>query len=632
MKLREELRELILDRLAWISTTISISLPVLISLLLDIRGEINILILAGLIFFIVFTTINSIYILVAKKTKAELLISKTSSLDYLNKNNFEERLTARYPLLQPYAKVSLAISGIFLISAIVFYPSRNFIFNSILITPSPYVIVSTASPTATEAVNSIFDLNKACSTTAADNPVGNRFQRDQGISLFSVENSAQGTFRNNTVRALVIDQNGLWMGYYQSGNEQPTGLELFNKVNWYGCDSNEIIRDSNINDLAIDRGGRIWASLEHKGVATFDGRVWKIFTKSDGLPSNDIFRITVDENNNIWVGTWEGVAKYDGLNWSTPYTVQDGLLSNNHVAIIKFDDDGNIWVGHIDRGISLFNNKTGQWIYFQSEKNGLGGNKIRAIAIQDEDVWIATADGGVSKYNKGTWTQYHVNNGLPSEDIRDIQIDPLNRIWIATSKGTAYLEDGKWKIYTTFDTARLAFGITCKSAQCPYDTDHIWTATSGFGITHSRLPQPDMIDISEVCFIIDNSDRYCVNPTATDQDNIEAKLPFAVSEGQKVRFEITVSPRYPYQLREDRGDFLSFTEKSDENMFGAYPLIAAKGIIDSGQKYIFTDFDSPLIMPKINSKEQEITSTWRIWLFTRYAGSYINLKFIVKSP
>src|SRR6266498_4907588 len=287
----------------------------------------------------------------------------------------------------------------------------------------------------------------------ADMPIGVRFRRWQGVSLFAVENAPEHAILSNMVRAMTIDQRGLWLGYFPMQGNSSAGLGFFDKANWYDCNFPEGVNAKNVNDIAIDHQGRVWVALEKAGVALYDGNKWKRFTRSDGLPSEDVFRITIDSNDVAWVGTWGGVAKFDGTSWSTPYSAENGTLQNDHIATILFDPQGDIWLGHIDRGISLYKNSEGKWEFIQASEGGLGGNKVRALALQaadangPESIWAATADGGLSQYSNGIWTQYHVQDGLPSEDVKDVKIDPLNRVWVATSLGVVYLEEDRWIVY-----------------------------------------------------------------------------------------------------------------------------------------------------------------------------------------
>src|SRR5207253_832930 len=129
----------------------------------------------------------------------------------------------------------------------------------------------------------------------------------------------------------------------------------------------------------------------------------------------ETYGITIDGRQNIWVATWQGIAKFDGRQWSVPYTVENHTLSNNHVHAIAFDSQGDIWVGHIQNGVSLYRAQDNTWLSFTAAPGGLGGNNIRGIVVRPaadgpESVWFATEDGGISKFQQGVWTAYRVED------------------------------------------------------------------------------------------------------------------------------------------------------------------------------------------------------------------------------
>lgn len=469
-----------------------------------------------------------------------------------------------------------------------------------------------------------------------------RLIRSQGVSNFNVGN-IPGLI-SNTVRALAIDSKGrLWIGYFGDDTDSANGVALYDKVALSNCDFSEFVEPQNINVIEVSHSGKIWIGTEKNGLLSFDGKEWNHFTKDDGLPSDEIFDLTIDEQDNLWVGTWEGVAKFDGANWSLPYQVQNDTVYNNHISSIVFDSENNIWIGHISDGVSKYRQSDGTWIYYTSlNETGLAGDKIRSILVrhqnveQPESVWFATADGGISRLEQGKWTIYRVEDGLPSNDVSDLAVDRYNRVWAATSKGVAFFNDKAWTIYHTLSASTIAIGKPCLvEGPCPFDDDHVWTGTPGNGLTHSRIPLPDtIIKVVSICFVTLERERVCP-PFSFDNSlpipTITAEYPVPLKPNESIRFEITVSPEGTYDLREDRGDFLSNTDDNDFDLFGAWPVIGVKGIVEPGQPYIFTDYDNPFVAPELSNgiQQQSFVSTWRLWRHTRYVGPLIHLVFIV---
>lgn len=412
---------------------------------------------------------------------------------------------------------------------------------------------------------------------------------------------------------MAVDKRGLWVGYFASDQNGPNGLGQYNKKDWANCNQPGSLAGQNVNAIAFDRQGQVWVALENGGVARYDGHAWRSFTEREGLPSNQTYGITVDPQGRVWVATWEGLAMYDGDRWRTPYTFENKTLASNRVHALAFDSAGNIWVGYIREGISQYIAAENRWVYYHVDASAPSGRLVRSIVVRPRDdllpesIWFATADGGVSAYVQGQWRVYRASEGLPSDDVRAVALDRYNRVWVATAAGVAYFDGKTWARYNSLPTLSLAFGSSCQG--CPFDDDHVWAGTDSHGLTHSRIPLPgDVLDV------------------------IEVRYPKVVAPGEIFRPEIVVMPRSPYQLREDRGDFLSNMDSDDANLFGAYPIIPVKGIVEPGQPFTFVDPDDPFRAPPLAEGETERTfvSTWRVWMYTRYVGPPIEIRFTVR--
>lgn len=193
--------------------------------------------------------------------------------------------------------------------------------------------------------------------------------------------------------------------------------------------------DNNVMAVAIDGHHWKWLGTQN-GLAKFNDTSWTVYTTSNGLIDNYINCVASDQNNNIWIGTDFGVSKFDGINW-TSYTTADGLISNT-IADIAIDIDGSIWIG-TNSGLSHLSGST--WTSFTTA-NGLANNMISTIAIDDAgNKWIGTWIGGLSKYNGSTFTTFTTAQGLVDNNITAVAIDALGNKWIGTYYGLTVLNN-----------------------------------------------------------------------------------------------------------------------------------------------------------------------------------------------
>ncbi len=108
-----------------------------------------------------------------------------------------------------------------------------------------------------------------------------------------------------------------------------------------------------IISMVIDDDGNVWNGTWGAGLSMFDGEKWTTYTQSDGLPANHIFMLHKDKFGDIWAGTSKGLAKFKGHGKGFDVkTKLDGLFSDNVFSMAEADD-GSVWLGSFG-GVTLF--------------------------------------------------------------------------------------------------------------------------------------------------------------------------------------------------------------------------------------------------------------------------------------
>jgi ligand-binding sensor domain-containing protein len=95
--------------------------------------------------------------------------------------------------------------------------------------------------------------------------------------------------------------------------------------------------------LQVDNDGVVWAGTWGGGLARFDGKTWRNYTVTDGLPGNHVFMLHKDPKGILWVGTNAGLARMDGDKFTVMTTAQ-GLFSDN-VFSMTTGAAGDQWIG-----------------------------------------------------------------------------------------------------------------------------------------------------------------------------------------------------------------------------------------------------------------------------------------------
>ena len=201
---------------------------------------------------------------------------------------------------------------------------------------------------------------------------------------------------NNQVKSIDEDPNGgIWIGTSQ-------GVSYFDGTSWTSYSSPDL-HWSGVNTTAFDSNGDKWFASPLGGVTHFNGINFIAYDNSNGLLSQNVTDIIIDNQDNKWVGTGSGMSVLNTTNTLFTHYTQMYLLpppdTLNPVVDIEMDSYGRIWaaiyVGYLgEGGIAMWNGS--QWIDFDAS-DGIVGQNVKGLSIDSEDnIWIATTTG-VSK-------------------------------------------------------------------------------------------------------------------------------------------------------------------------------------------------------------------------------------------
>ncbi|HXI72003.1 MAG TPA: two-component regulator propeller domain-containing protein [Verrucomicrobiae bacterium] len=221
------------------------------------------------------------------------------------------------------------------------------------------------------------------------------------------------------------DHNGLWTAFNAAG----VSLLLTNSVENFG-----IGRGSNAWTVLADRQQQIWVGTRDEGLFHFQTNFLNHFEPAPGaqILGPWIYALFQDHLGQLWAGTQNGLACWDGRDWK-PFTTRDGLSEKNIRAIAE-DAQGNLWIGTEKSGLNFF--KDGKFTAVQKSADGLPGNDISCLFLDKENaLWVGTSGHGLARFQDGKWKRFSTENGLVSNSIGYIIEDDDGYLWLGSNAG-----------------------------------------------------------------------------------------------------------------------------------------------------------------------------------------------------
>jgi ligand-binding sensor domain-containing protein/serine phosphatase RsbU (regulator of sigma subunit) len=282
------------------------------------------------------------------------------------------------------------------------------------------------------------------------------------------------------VNAVYQDKTrNMWFGtnagisrYSKESGKKPV---IYNQAN------NSIYED--VRFFKEDRDGNLWIGANEGGVILFNMKTSKFeaqpYINSILYQGGQVKALEIDQQNNLWIGTVDGVAvgTINQQNF-TRLTLLDSLTISM-ITALYCDPNGEVWIGTEPRG-----NKPGLIKSNVIKKtfkpiSAFGGIIPRCIAMDAKGVlWVGTNEGLKEFRNDSIVSTIDQNNGLLSNIINLVTIGEDGSIYVGTNNGlNRYFPDTK-QIYSY--TARNGFtGIEAKpNAVYKSNTGDIWFGTA----------------------------------------------------------------------------------------------------------------------------------------------------------
>lgn len=285
---------------------------------------------------------------------------------------------------------------------------------------------------------------------------------DDGLSIFNTQTYEctqmtaselkSSTLSDKFIYPVYKDQEGgLWIGTYYGGvNYAPPTkghVEGYTHSSYFNSVGGNII-----SCFCEDDAGNIWIGADDGGLSCFDP-IKKTFTNympQPGVNSLSYHNIHAlyNDKDKLWIGTYSGGLNVFDLKTKRfkhyyPKAGDNSSLFGSSVYSIYRDNEQNLWIGTME-GICLYNPEKDNFIRMKDT----GTTTIDILDDKRGNVWFATWGKGLFRYNKEdrSW-HHHLYNAkdptsLPSNQINSLHLDMHGTLWFGTDNGlTSYNSD-----------------------------------------------------------------------------------------------------------------------------------------------------------------------------------------------
>jgi ligand-binding sensor domain-containing protein/tRNA A-37 threonylcarbamoyl transferase component Bud32 len=259
----------------------------------------------------------------------------------------------------------------------------------------------------------------------------------QHIKLYDKSNGLDST----TITALARTRRGLLAGTEDSGVDGG-GLNLFDNGRWQSVagfpsvnqtDTAPDQLSTHVSAILEDSKGNWWIGTTN-GLGRYDGQTWERFSKSDGLPDNAITALT-EADSTIWAGTSSGLAQLKGSTF-----VVDSATEGKFILGMFLDHSGDLWVGGYG-GVGRRSAASNHWQTYD-QSNFPASEVHSGLQTADGTIYLAS-DAGVLRFDGRTFDLWSVPNVPTRAGYGHILAGPAkNQLWLVddSSQYTSLLD------------------------------------------------------------------------------------------------------------------------------------------------------------------------------------------------
>lgn len=222
------------------------------------------------------------------------------------------------------------------------------------------------------------------------------------------------------------------------------GVSVLQKDLWRTYSQSEGLPQNETMASIEDSQGAIWVAHESKGLSRIDakGKV-TVFGARQGLPSERMYAVFMDENKVIWAGTANGLVRVEN-NRVQSFSVADGLPVGAIYAILAAPEGG-LYLG-THHGLYLGRNGK-----FKKITPDFPDEAVISLDLDSEsNLWMGTVNRGILRYGRRGLESLDAKTGLPNNRVSSLFNDREGNVWAGTNAGLVRFADTPFVTYDNY--------------------------------------------------------------------------------------------------------------------------------------------------------------------------------------
>jgi ligand-binding sensor domain-containing protein/signal transduction histidine kinase len=164
-------------------------------------------------------------------------------------------------------------------------------------------------------------------------------------------------------------------------------------------------------------------------VTRYDLRVWQM---DEGLPQNSVHAIAQTPDGYLWVGTREGMARFDGVRFTQLDLPAAAHLKHAFITALAVDRDGSLWIASETNGLTRIK---GDSVTRFFKGDGLPDNQVQCLlGSQDGSLWVG-CETGLARFQGGRFHNFSTNDAFFNNSVKALHKEPDGILRVATVTG-----------------------------------------------------------------------------------------------------------------------------------------------------------------------------------------------------